>query len=268
MRRRKEKKPEAGAPKWMVTFSDMVTLILVFFILLFSMSQIDDVKFEAISESFRNRMIFDFFPSAVPMNNPTEHTTDLESGKNTNEFSTPTQLPDVTDKDREDKKKNDNNNDSLDLLMVDIERYLNQHELNNVISASRTDRGIVLVLQESILFDSGEAEILDRGKPFLSKIGGLLSTNPNNVKVEGHTDSRPMSTYRFPSNWELSGARASSVVRFLISEYDFDISRFSIVGYGETRPVEPNTTVESMKKNRRVEIVILDDYIKDGKEDD
>lgn len=81
MKRRREKKQEPGAPKWMVTYSDMVTLILVFFILLFSMSQIDSVKFEAVSESFKNRMIFDFFPSAVPMDNPTESTSHQESGK-------------------------------------------------------------------------------------------------------------------------------------------------------------------------------------------
>lgn len=264
MKRKKEKKPEAGAPKWMVTYSDMITLILVFFILLFSMSQIDSVKFEAVSESFKNRMIFDFFPSAVPMDNPTENTSHQESGKNTNEFQTPTDLPDITDKDKEDVNKDD----SLNVLMEDVEKYLDEQELNNVISANRTERGVVLVLQESILFDSGEANILDTGKPFLSKIGGLLSTNLNNVKIEGHTDSKPMSGFRYPSNWELSGARASSVVRFLIDEYNFDMSRFSIVGYGETRPVAANSNTDNMRKNRRVEIVILDDQILSKGEDE
>lgn len=259
MKHRRQKKPETGAPKWMVTYSDMVTLILVFFILLFSMSQIDAVKFEAVSESFKNRMIFDFFPSAVPMDNPTESTSHQESGKNSNEFETPTDLRDNTDKDKD--KENIEKDDSLNVLMEDVEKYLNEQELNNVISASRTERGVVLVLQESILFHSGEADILDTAKPFLSKIGGLLSINPNNVKVEGHTDSKPMSSFRYPSNWELSGARASSVVRFLINEYQFDMSRFSIVGYGETQPIEPNTSSENMKKNRRVEIVILDDWV-------
>lgn len=264
MKRKKEKKQISGAPKWMVTYSDMVTLILVFFILLFSMSQIDSVKFEAVSESFKNRMIFDFFPSAVPMDNPTEHTSHEESGKNTNEFDTPTDLPDVTDKDKEDLEKDD----SLNVLMEDVEKYLNDQKLNNVISTNRTERGVILVLQESVLFDSGEAEVLDTAKPFLSKIGGLLTTNPNSVKVEGHTDSKPISSYRFPSNWELSGARASSVVRFLVDEYEFDMSRFSIAGYGETRPIEPNDSSQNMKKNRRVEIVILDEYKDIEKEDE
>src|SRR5690625_5025482 len=255
-RRRTRKNNNNGAPKWMVTYSDMVTLILVFFILLFSMSQIDLSKFEAISESFRNRMIFDFFPSPVPMDNPTESTSHLESGKDTNEFHNPTNLPNITD---QDKKTEEDTEDSLSDLIQSVESFLDEHELNNVICATRTERGAVLVLQESILFDPGEAQILDSGKPFLTKIGTLLTEIPNHVKVEGHTDTRPMNSYRYPSNWELSGARASSVIRYLIEQYSFDRSRFSLVGYGETRPVKSNDTPENMKENRRVEIVILNE---------
>ena len=249
MKRRpvKRGKPR-GAPKWMVTYSDMVTLILVFFILLFSMSQIDLVKFEAISDSFKNRMIFDFYPSPIPMENPTENTSDLESQKNANEIKNPTQLDDAASE----------KEDTLDELMKAIKAYLDKNNLNNVISASRNERGVVLILQELILFDSGEAEILATGEPFLNKIGSLLTEIPNEVKVEGHTDSRPMSSFRYPSNWELSGARAGSVVRYLIKENKFAPSRFTIVGYGDTRSLVPNDSIANMSKNRRVEIVILE----------
>ncbi|MFC4556722.1 flagellar motor protein MotS [Virgibacillus kekensis] len=254
-RRRVRKRKDSGAPKWMVTYSDMVTLILVFFILLFSMSQIDQVKFEAISESFKNRMIFEFFPSPVPMENPTEHTRDQESGKNSNEFENPVQLQNRNDRDE---KEAEDKEDSLDEMMKNVKHYLNDNNLNNVVSASRTERGVVLVLQESILFDSGEAIVLDSGKPFLDKMGKLLTKIPNHVKVEGHTDDRPISNYRYPSNWELSGARASSVIRYLINENNFDESRFSSVGYGDTRPIVPNSSPDNWSKNRRVEIVILE----------
>lgn len=247
MRRRKRKK-DSGAPKWMVTYSDMVTLILVFFILLFSMSQVDLAKFEAISESFRNRMIFDFFPSPVPMEHPTESPSHSTDGSDSNDFELPER--NVTTEDEE---------DSLQNLMTDINQFLDEHALNDVITANRTERGVVLVLQESILFNSGEAEILDSGKPFLEKIGTLLVELPNHVKVEGHTDSRPISNYRYPSNWELSGARASSVIRYLIKENDFVDDRFSAVGYADTRPAVPNTNITNWSKNRRVEIVILED---------
>lgn len=256
MRRRRSRKKSGGAPKWMVTYSDMVTLILVFFILLFSMSQIDLVKFEAVSESFRNRMIFDFFPSPIPAEHPTEHSSHQKSGKQSNEFDTPTHMPNVNDKDEEDKKQ-----DSLQALMDDVESFLSEHELTNVVSANRTERGVVLVLQERVLFDSGEATILESGKLFLNKIGNLLTKIPNYVKVEGHTDNRPISNYRYPSNWELSGARAGSVIRYLIQENDFNESRFSIAGYGDTRPLVPNTSSENWSQNRRVEIVILEENI-------
>lgn len=91
----------------------------------------------------------------------------------------------------------------------------------------------------------------------MQEIGYLLMEIPNEVKVEGHTDSRPMSSFRYPSNWELSGGRASSVVRYLIEEFNIDESRFSIAGYGETRPRVPNDTEANMRENRRVEIIIL-----------
>src|SRR5699024_942094 len=170
-RRRIRKRESTGAPKWMVTYSDMVTLILVFFILLFSMSQIDLVKFDAISESFRNRMIFDFYPSPVEMENPTEHSSVEESGKNSNEFEDPAQLQNINDKDEKQGGEREDEEDELNNVMDEVEAYLDKSELNNVISATRTDRGVVLVLQESILFDTGEAEILKEGKPFLNKIG-------------------------------------------------------------------------------------------------
>lgn len=250
MRRRRGKNRQqnkGGAPAWMVTYSDMVTLILVFFVLLFSMSQIDMIKFEALSQSFRERVIFDFMPSAIPMESPSERMNHAESTKQSNDFKS---FAGDSDRDEE---------DSLSRLIVNVETFLEEHDLTDVISANRTERGVVLVLQESVLFDTGEAEILNSGKPFLKKIGELLTEIPNHVKIEGHTDSRPINSYRYPSNWELSGARASSVIRYLLDENDLDASRFSLAGYGDTRPVKPNDTLENMQENRRVEIVILNE---------
>lgn len=177
----------------------------------------------------------------------------MEKGETSNEFETPTELPDRNDRDAM-----QNQEDTLQTLMNDIEKYLDDNELNNVISADRTERGVVLVLQELILFDPGQAELLPSGKPFLGEIGSLLTEIPHEVKVEGHTDSRPISSYRYPSNWELSGSRASSVVRYLVDGNDLDQSRFSIAGYSDINPLVPNTNPENMGQNRRVEIVILD----------
>ncbi|MBM7572843.1 flagellar motor protein MotS [Aquibacillus albus] len=243
MKLRKKKRLDKGTPKWMVTYADMVTLVLVFFILLFSMSQIDLVKFQAISESFRNRMIFDYYPSSVPNENPTENSEIKQENEGSIDF---------------DNGERENEQDSLDNLLQEVEAFLDQNNLNNVIAANRTEQGVVLTLQEKLLFESGEAAILSSGMPFLDKVGTLLSNIPNHVRVEGHTDSRPISNFRFPSNWELSGARASSVIRFIIDNNGIDKRRFIAVGYGDTRPIAENNSPENWSKNRRVEIVILE----------
>lgn len=242
-RRRMRKSKNSGAPLWMVTYSDMVTLILVFFILLFSMSQISQNKFEMVTESFQNRGVFDFYPSIVPLDTP--NNTDEED----DEFFS---LPGEVDFEQEVEE------DTLQPLMEEVESFLDEYQLNDVISATRTDLGVELVLQDRIFFNPGEAEILDEGRPFLTKIGTLLSAINNNVKIEGHTDSRPINSYRYPSNWELSGARASVIVRYFIEEQSLEEERFRIAGYGKTKPLVPNNSVENMNQNRRVEIVILE----------
>ncbi|WP_082233571.1 flagellar motor protein MotS [Halobacillus massiliensis] len=251
-RRDKTLKKTSGIPKWMSTYADMVTLILVFFVLLFSMSQINMVKFDAVAESFRNRMIFDFYPSPLEEANPTEKASIEENGESSNEFEEPVEAH---------KLESENvvsQPDNLDEIIKEVERFLETNDLQDIISAERTDRGVVLVLQEQLLFKTGEADILKSGEPFLQKIGELLEQIPNYVKVEGHTDNRPISTYQYPSNWELSGARAGSVIRFVTSKNEnINPARLSAVGYADTRPSAPNNSEENWEKNRRVEIIIL-----------
>lgn len=253
-RRITRRKVDKGAPKWLVTYSDMVTLVLVFFVLLFSMSQIDQVKFDALTESFQSRMILDFLPSIVS----NEQSTSSDHAESTGEgtYKDPINM----DLDSKEVQSRLEEEQSLNELVENVENYLDENNLNHIITANRLEQGVVLVLQDSIFFDMGDATILEEGEPFLLEIGDLLSEIPNELKVEGHTDSRPMQSYRYPSNWELSGARASSVVRYLIDAFDIAESRFSIAGYGETRPIAPNDTPENMSLNRRVEITILNSY--------
>ncbi|GAE34171.1 flagellar motor protein MotS [Halalkalibacter akibai] len=245
--KRRSRPEEKGAPKWMVTFSDLMTLILVFFILLFSMSVVDAQKFRAIAESFNQRQIFDYMPSAIEFENPSE-----ERGE---ERKDPFDEGDFGE---------DGSDVDMDELLQEVDQFLEENDLQDVISATRDDRGVVLVLQERTLFESAEAELLPSAEPFLSKVGTLLEAIPNMVKVEGHTDSRPISTFRYPSNWELSGARASSVIRFLIDNHNLETNRFIATGYGDTRPVVPNTSEENLQTNRRVVIVISDPSYNDG----
>ena len=251
------KKVKKGAPAWMVTYSDMVTLILVFFILLFSMSQIDAEKFRAISESFRSQLIFEALPSIVHENTAKDAPKEF-SEKNPNE-PIPQRDEIILDDNHEEANDQIEKNDSLDELLREIRAYLQENNLEHVISANRTVEGVVLVLQERVLFETAEAEILATAEPFLDKVIELLETIPNEVRIEGHTDNRPISNYRYPSNWELSVSRASSVIRYLLNEGDFVESRFIAAGYGDTRPTVPNDSAANWSKNRRVEIVILEE---------
>lgn len=254
MNRRPQSREEKGAPKWMVTFSDLMTLILVFFILMFSMSVVDANKFRAIAESFQDRAVFDFYPSIIPFENPAD---DSEvSDDPFEEESDPFEA--FLDMDEEEISE------QLDSLMEEVNEFLEENELTEEITASRDDRGVVLVLQEQTLFETAEADIISGAEPFMEKVGTLLESIPNMVKVEGHTDSRPISTARFPSNWELSGARASSVIRHLVDNHSLEQERFLAVGYGETRPVVPNTTADNLQQNRRVVIVISDPSFEDS----
>ncbi len=227
--KRKKESYRSKTARWMVTYTDLTMLILVFFVLLFAMSRVDILKFRAIAESFANRSIFDFYPSIIPGEGTGEGLSPEEEGV----------------KDLED-------------FVEYIRRYLEASGMDDVIIANRTERGVVIVLQEQVLFETGEAEIKEEAYDFLNKVGTALKELPNMVKVEGHTDSRPISTYRYPSNWELSSARSSSVIRYLIENHGLDSTRFIAVGYGDTRPVVPNTSPENWQKNRRVEIVIMD----------
>lgn len=247
MKRRTREPKRRGPAPWMTTYADMVTLILVFFILLFSMSQIDVAKFRALIDSYSDKRL-NFNPSIVPFEYPSS-TSDFSSldGDKANESEA-----------GDSSERNLMEADELEQLVIEINEYLSIHGLEEVITANRTERGVVLVLQESVLFETGQAAIIESAEPFLDKVGMLLTTIPNPVKVEGHTDNRPISTMRYPSNWELSAARAASVIRYLESKHQLDKKRFTAVGYGETRPVVENDGPEGWQKNRRVEIVISD----------
>lgn len=252
--RRRKRKEQKGAPKWMVTYSDMITLILVFFILLFSMSQIDTLKFEQITDSFKDRAILDFLPSTMDTDSLSSMNGDIVDslGKEADD------APDLNDNHIEYLEEWERKEDALAKLMDDVVVFLEKEGLTDDISANRTEEGVVLVLQDNILFEPGEAVVLESGQSFLNEIGGLLEGMSNSVRIEGHTDTKPIANYRYPSNWELSGARASSVIRYLLDEFELEETRFSLIGYGEVKPVAENDTPENMAKNRRVEIIILD----------
>ncbi|WP_120166337.1 flagellar motor protein MotB [Thermohalobacter berrensis] len=223
---------------WMLTYSDMVTLLLCFFVLLFSFSKIDAQKFQAIIRSFQGSLGV------------------LEGGKTIEEipYINNGNLPsDLTTVEREELE-------DFRVLKAHIEEYAKEKGIENKIIVEIEERGLIIRVLDNLFFDSGKADIKHQAKEVLLYIGDVLKEDKfkdKHIKIEGHTDTDPINTYRFPSNWELSAIRATNVLRFLIEKKDIDGSRISSAGYAYYRPVASNDTPENKAKNRRVDIVIL-----------
>ncbi|MBB6448132.1 chemotaxis protein MotB [Geomicrobium halophilum] len=237
MRLRRSSGNTRNEKKWLVTFSDMILIMLVFFIMLFSMSVVDAARFQALMDSFQGQNLFNHSSADV--------VEDMEKLSVNDDF-------------RLEQEKQILKEDELETLMAEVQGYIEENDLGDMITATRKERGVELVLQDQLLFDSGEAYIVDEAEAFLDEMIIILGKLPNHVEVEGHTDDRPIDTYRYPSNWELSSARASSVIRYLIEEGDLESSRFLATGYGDTRPIVSNDTTENMQQNRRVVVLITD----------
>lgn len=241
-----DKKPEeckAGAPEWMTTYGDLVTLLMCFFVLLFAFSEIDAQKFEAVMESFQGS-------AGV-----------LESGKSLSEdaliFDASPEndtTPDTTDE-----KELEVIEEILQRMASEIEDELEKKGLEGEVEFEFEDNKLIILLPNSVLFDPAKAELKDESFGVLSILGETLQDELfelGTFRIEGHTDDVPINTIRFPSNWELSAARATSVLRYFRDELEFAETRFAISGYADTRPKETNETAEGRAQNRRVEVII------------
>ncbi len=219
---------EEGAPLWMVTFSDMMTLLLAFFILLFSFSVIDQHRFEEVMASMRVT-----FLGAEGV---------LEGAIEPAE----TELDDI---ERETISE-------MAITYEAIRDYIQEEELEEVMTVRLEERGVVLEIADALLFDSKKADLRPESLEALSYVADALGRINNQIIIEGHTDNLPINTFLFPSNWELSVGRAVAVARYLIEAKGLEPTRFMAVGFGEFHPVASNLTVEGRGKNRRVNIVI------------
>jgi chemotaxis protein MotB len=234
------KKPEKKAisQEWLTTYSDMMTLILTFFVLLYSFSLLDSNKFRQLAQSMAialggdSQVITDggdIGPVPVSENPGVESNTD-GSGIVGSE---------------------------VQKMYEEVSGYIDENALNAKVTIKKDTRGVLIELQDNILFDSGDAKLKQDSIPLLKKISGLLSKFPNEVIVEGHTDNLPINKGYYQSNWELSTDRANKVVRYFIEKEGIDGKRFQAVGLGEYRPIDTNDTPEGRQKNRRVNILIV-----------
>lgn len=238
-RQRGKGEEKKGAPEWMTTYGDMVTLLLCFFVLLFSFSSVDAQKFRAIMNSFKGS-------SGVLSGGETIIVSDIGFDEKTKGFTDgETREIDVVQE--------------LQGIAEDLNEYLEGQGFGEQqISIDYNESFVKLNFLDGILFDPGKATIKEEAFQILDAVGiKLLQYNNNKIKIEGHTDTVPMNSPQFPNNWYLSAARAINVAEYYINDKKFDPKRFSAEGFGEYSPIASNNTAEGRMKNRRIEIKIL-----------
>lgn len=219
---------------WLIPYADLLTLLLALFIVLYASSNIDQEKYNAMAAAFYNQIVEGGGLTYIPF-----------LAKPADETSPPDEGQAVTEQ------------ESMEALQQMLEQYLAENGLESQVSTSIDERGLVISMNDAVLFDPGSGVIKPEYRDVLIKIGETINMLNNYIRIEGHTDSVPMSSDIYPTNWELSLGRAASVVRLFIDESHIDPYKLMAVGYGEFRPIADNSTPEGRSKNRRVDIIIL-----------
>jgi chemotaxis protein MotB len=221
----KPKEPEKeNRERWLLTYADLITLLMIFFVVMYALSAVDSKKFQQLAQALSG--VFAGAESIVGAPGGLAIVPELG-----------TTLPDRT--------------------YDDVMDYISQHHLQDQVTALREDRGLVLTLNEKFLFESGRADISQPKLRALVDLGKLLRASNNFIRIEGHTDNVPIATGPYRSNWQLASARSTYITELLIAYAGIRPERLSAVGYGQFRPIRDNRTDEGRGKNRRVEIVLL-----------
>ncbi len=217
-----------GAPKWMVTFGDLMSLLLCFFVLLLSFSTMDPAMYKEVSGSLKNafgvqrdEIVYEI-PKGI----------DVVSRDFTPIFN-------------------------VDVVLEKIKSALRLELLKGEIQVEALKDRVILRLNDDVTFKPGSANLVPQALPILDKIREVIEVVPGEILVAGHTDDTPIHTDRFPSNWALSAMRACTVVDVLLAPGTISKRRMAAVGYGDSRPRVPNDSPENKKKNRRVEIIFM-----------
>jgi chemotaxis protein MotB len=242
MARKKKPEEHENLERWLVSYADFITLMFAFFVVMYSLSSINEGKYRVLSESliqaFQN-------PSQL-----IKKQRDIEGGERvviqrTAIIRKP--MPDAKQKEMEKKFQG---------IAQDVLKVMEPLIKEGQVKVTQSERGIAIEINASVLFNSGEAKLHPASAKVLTAVAEVLSRVEQPIQVEGYTDDVPIKSPVFPSNWELSTARASSVVRLFV-ENGVDPARLVAVGYGENHPVESNDTPEGRARNRRVTVMIL-----------
>lgn len=274
MAKRKEDAPPAGSPAWMATFSDLMNLLLCFFVMLFAMSSVNEEKLHEFVAAMNNTFsIFNGGASAIgdgflisngvsQLNeldqyiNSTGKTADSsQDGESFEEFE---KSPEELQQELEEKFLQENEERS-----EEIEEVLSENDIGDEVEVSFTAQYVKLSMSGALLFDSGRADLKREAEPVLAKVGMILERyGEGTIEIEGHTDNVPMSSGRYASNEELSSARALSVFYYLLDNTLLNPVALKHAGMGERVPIADNSTPEGRSRNRRVEILIYNPSVR------
>ncbi|WP_018212535.1 flagellar motor protein MotB [Desulfitobacterium hafniense] len=251
MARKRTEEPEKDtSERWLLTYSDLITLLMIFFVVMYSMSRVDADKFQAMAESL-----------SIALGGGSAQVEIGTSPSGPNLIETyPANKP-QEGKGPEDGEGNgdgtgaDMENMTIETIKQKLDKFAADNGIETKLVSSIEERGLVISIQDTLLFESGAAVITPKAREILDKINNVLASAPNYIKVEGHTDNLPINTSRFPSNWELSVLRATNVVH--IMQEIIPAEQLSATGYGEYRPLTSNDTEAGRARNRRVDLVIL-----------
>ena len=269
-----KKKPEeapAGSPAWMATFSDLMNLLLCFFVMLFSMSTIAEDKLEEIVASMNSSFSI-FSGGATAIGDGILVSNGVSQLNELSEYINSVGKAADSDSEVTDLKENDNEPQGIEEMLEKIEEHklgeneetaetiaeaVKESNLMDQIEITFTAQYVQLSMKGALLFDSGSAELKEEAKNLLDKVGVILERYADGViEIEGHTDNVPMHSARYASNEELSDARALSVFYYLAENTTLDPASLKHAGMGDRVPIADNSTPEGRSKNRRVEIKI------------
>ncbi|WP_410512555.1 flagellar motor protein MotB [Paenibacillus sp. BR2-3] len=251
--------------RWMITYADLITLLLIFFVILYAMSSLDGAKYgivtDSLSQSFHSgnsvldggNGVLDSSQGKTPTaesgasGQSAGNGTGARSGEGSNGSAEPS-ARELAFKEQEAR---------LGELMGVIKKYVQDNNLGDQIFVEDKPQGIAITLSDRFLFDVGDAALKAPSLPALRKLSGLFGGIGAVISIEGHTDNTPVLSSAYKDNWELSGARALSVLRFFLEKQGLNPKEFQYAGYADTRPAADNSTETGRQKNRRVEIIVL-----------
>jgi chemotaxis protein MotB len=260
-RRGKKHEEHVNHERWLITYADLITLLLVFFIIMYAMSKVDVQKYSVLAQALN--MQFQKADSVLDKGfgvsgQMTPKQGDAQTPQNQNQSQDDNK--EEKDKTKPEENEKEKREKELQDLLKQVQAYIKDQNLEAQVSASDTERGVAITLNDLFLFDLGKADLKAASFPILQKLASLIPTLNSKVSIEGHTDNLPLATGSpFKDNWGLSFARSLSVLRYFSDTAKLDNNKFIATAYADTMPKVANTSDENRSKNRRVEIIVLRD---------